>query len=150
MIPAYEPDPKDMGTRIQKEEARMICVICKNGEPQLGKATVTLEREETTLVVKRVPAQVCANCGEEFVDEETTSRLLKTAEEAACAGVQVDVRHYAAAYTKQEAHQDEIRNDLDWERKPVSATATEGWQGERQMGKSKLPLIFLYGSLPHA
>ena len=72
-------------------------VICKNGETQLGKATVTLEREETTLVIKGVPAQVCANCGEEYVDEETTSRLLKTAEEAARAGVQVDVRQYAAA-----------------------------------------------------
>jgi len=86
-----------MGTGIQKEEAQMNCVICKNGETQLGKATVTLEREETTLVIKGVPAQVCANCGEEYVDEETTSRLLKTAEEAARAGVQVDVRQYAAA-----------------------------------------------------
>jgi len=86
-----------MGTGIQKEEAHMICVICKNGETRLGKATVTLEREGTTLVIKGVPAQVCANCGEEYVDEETTSRLLKTAEEAARAGVQVDVRQYAAA-----------------------------------------------------
>ncbi len=75
----------------------MICVICKNGETQLGKATVTLEREETTLVIKGVPAQVCGNCGEEYVDEETTARLLKTAEDAARAGVQVDVRQYAAA-----------------------------------------------------
>ena len=75
----------------------MICVICKNGETQLGKATVTLEREDTTLVIKGVPAQVCVNCGEEYVDEETASRLLKTAEEAARAGVQVDVRQYAAA-----------------------------------------------------
>ena len=75
----------------------MICVICKNGETQLGKATVTLEREETTLVIKGVPAQVCGNCGEEYVDEETTARLLKTAEDAASAGVQVDVRQYAAA-----------------------------------------------------
>lgn len=75
----------------------MICVICKNGETQLGKATVTLEREETTLVIKGVPAQVCGNCGEEYVDEETTARLLKTAEDAARAGVQVDVRQYVAA-----------------------------------------------------
>ncbi len=75
----------------------MICVICKNGETRLGKATVTLEREETTLVIKGVPAQVCGNCGEEYVDEETTSHLLKTAEDAARAGVQVDVRQFAAA-----------------------------------------------------
>ncbi len=75
----------------------MICVICKNGETRSGRVTVTLEREDTTLVIKGVPAQVCTNCGEEFVDEETTSYLLKTAEEAARAGVQVDVRQYIAA-----------------------------------------------------
>lgn len=75
----------------------MICVICKHGETRPGTATVTLEREDTTLVIKGVPAQVCANCGEEYVDEETTSRLLRTAEEAARIGVQVDVRQYAVA-----------------------------------------------------
>jgi YgiT-type zinc finger domain-containing protein len=75
----------------------MKCVICKNGHTRPGKATVTLERNGTTLVVKGVPANVCANCGEEYVDEETTAKLIKTAEEAAESGVQVDVREYAAA-----------------------------------------------------
>ncbi len=75
----------------------MKCVICKNGETRPGKATVTLERGATTLVIKGVPAGVCANCGEEYVDEAITAQLLNTAEEAAQAGVQVDVREYAAA-----------------------------------------------------
>lgn len=75
----------------------MICLICKHGETRSGTATVTLEREGTTLVIKGVPAQVCANCGEEYVDEDTTARLLRTAEEAVRTGVQVDVRQYAAA-----------------------------------------------------
>lgn len=75
----------------------MICVICKHGQTRPGSATVTLEREDTTLVIKGVPAQVCANCGEEYVDEDTTARLLRTAEEAVRNGVQVDVRQYAAA-----------------------------------------------------
>lgn len=75
----------------------MTCLICKHGETRTGMATVTLEREGTTLVIKGVPAQVCTNCGEEYVDEDTTARLLHTAEEAARIGVQVDVRQYAAA-----------------------------------------------------
>ncbi len=75
----------------------MRCVICKNGETRSGKATVTLEREGTTLVIKGVPAEVCDNCGEDYVDEATTARLLKTAEQAAEAGVQVDIRQYVAA-----------------------------------------------------
>jgi YgiT-type zinc finger domain-containing protein len=75
----------------------MKCVICKSGETQPGTATVTLEREGMTLVIQGVPAMVCANCGEEYVDEDTSAHLLKTAEEAAQAGVRVDVREYIAA-----------------------------------------------------
>lgn len=75
----------------------MKCVICKQGATRAGMATVTLTRELLTLVVKGVPAEVCDNCGEEYVDEGTTKQLLHTAEEAARAGVQVDVRQYVAA-----------------------------------------------------
>ena len=75
----------------------MKCIICKNGETRPGNATVTLEREGTTLVIKGVPADVCANCGEEYLDETITARLLKTAAEAARSGVEVDVREYIAA-----------------------------------------------------
>ena len=75
----------------------MTCVICKSGETQPGTATVTLEREGATVVIKRVPARVCKNCGEEYVEESVTASLLETAEEAVRAGVQVDVRTYAAA-----------------------------------------------------
>ncbi|MCR4287409.1 MAG: type II toxin-antitoxin system MqsA family antitoxin [Deltaproteobacteria bacterium] len=75
----------------------MKCVICKYGETRMGKATVTLERDSATLVIRGVPAEVCANCGEEYVGEDTTARLLKSADEAVKAGVKVDVREYAAA-----------------------------------------------------
>ncbi len=75
----------------------MTAAICKSGETQPGTATVTLEREGATVVIKRVPARVCKNCGEEYVEESVTASLLKTAEEAVHAGVQVDVRTYAAA-----------------------------------------------------
>jgi YgiT-type zinc finger domain-containing protein len=75
----------------------MNCVICKHGETQPGRTTVTLTRGNTTVVFRDVPALICDNCGEEYVDEETTSRLLAIAEEAVRAGVHVDVRDYIAA-----------------------------------------------------
>ena len=75
----------------------MRCVICKHGDTRPGTATVTLTREQLTLVVKDVPAQVCKNCGEEYIDADITARLIQTAEEAAQSGVQVDVREYMAA-----------------------------------------------------
>lgn len=86
-----------MGARVQEEKKIMKCVICKQGETQPGKTTVTLERDGLTIVIKNVPARVCVNCGEEYVDDKTASRLLKTAEEAARSGVQVDIREYIAA-----------------------------------------------------
>ena len=75
----------------------MKCAICKQGETHRGTATITLERDKATLVFKDVPAEVCSVCGEEYLNEKTTSKLLKTAEEAARSGVQVDVREYKAA-----------------------------------------------------
>jgi YgiT-type zinc finger domain-containing protein len=74
----------------------MKCVICKQGELKAGKVTVTLGRDGATLVFKGVPAQVCANCGEEFVDENVSAKLLKRADELVKDGAQVDVREYVA------------------------------------------------------
>ena len=75
----------------------MKCVICKHGETSPGTTTVTLERGGATLVIKNVPAQICDNCGEAYVDEGTTRQLLGIADEALRAGVQVDVREFAAS-----------------------------------------------------
>jgi YgiT-type zinc finger domain-containing protein len=77
----------------------MRCVICKHGEIRPGRTTVTLERERMTLVIKGVPAEVCENCEEAYVDEETAAQLLKTAEKVAHAGVEVDVREYVTLPT---------------------------------------------------
>ncbi len=56
-----------------------------------------LERNGMTRVVKSVPARVCENYGEEYVDEDITAQLLCEAEDAARSGVQVDIREYVAA-----------------------------------------------------
>ncbi len=75
----------------------MICPICRQGDTRAGTTTVTLERSGLTFVAKDVPAMVCANCGEDYVDEPTTRQILRMAEEAAASGVQVDVRAFRAA-----------------------------------------------------
>jgi YgiT-type zinc finger domain-containing protein len=74
----------------------MKCVICKHGETRNGTTTVTLERGGATIVIKSVPAQICDNCGEAYVDEAITRQLLGIADEALRTGVQVDVREFAA------------------------------------------------------
>ena len=75
----------------------MKCVICRQGTLAPGRAVITLTRGAMTLVIKNVPADVCDTCGEEYAEESITSALLRMADEAERAGVQVDVREYVAA-----------------------------------------------------
>jgi len=77
----------------------MKCVICKHSELREGTVTVNLEKGVTTIVFKDVPAQVCPNCGEEYVDSETTAHLLESAEEGHESGHEVEVRHYAPLFS---------------------------------------------------
>ena len=76
-------------------------MVCKQADTREGAAAVTLERTGMILIFKKVPADVCEVCGEEYVDEHvdvpTTTRLLAAAEENVRTGVQVDVREYIAA-----------------------------------------------------
>jgi len=74
----------------------MKCVICKHGETKQGKTTVTLQRGETTVVIKDVPAQVCNNCGEYYLSKEITGKLFKKAEQAVKAGAEVEIIRFAA------------------------------------------------------
>jgi YgiT-type zinc finger domain-containing protein len=85
-----------MDRRFHAEEKAMKCVICRHGETRPGTATVTLERDGATVVVKGVPARVCEECGEEYVDEDAGARVLSMAEDAAKAGIRVEVREYDA------------------------------------------------------
>lgn len=74
----------------------MNCVICKTGHLETGRATVTLQRGDTTVVIKNVPAQVCDNCGEYYLSEEMTEQVLAMAEEATRKGVELEVLRWAA------------------------------------------------------
>ena len=75
----------------------MNCMICRQGETRPGETTITLERQGTTVVFKKVPARICADCGEAYLEEAVSTKLLETAEEAARSGVLVDVREYTSA-----------------------------------------------------
>ncbi len=75
----------------------MECVICRHGETAPGAATVTLIRDDTTLVVKDVPAVICNNCSEAYLEAEITEGLLNMAEGDVRAGVQISVRSYVLA-----------------------------------------------------
>ena len=75
----------------------MKCVICKNGETEPGSTIFTFTNDETIVVVKDVPAKICDNCGEEYLDSETTRRLLDGSVGEVNHDVEVQVRDYASA-----------------------------------------------------
>ena len=75
----------------------MKCIVCRQAETKSGTATVTMERDGMTVVFKGVPAQVCPNCGEDYVDAAVADRLLRDAEQTARNGTQVEVRQFVAA-----------------------------------------------------
>jgi len=69
----------------------MECLICRNGSTSQGKVTVTLEREGSIIAIKEVPAQICNNCGEYYLDAEMTKEVLSRAEQAIQKGVEFEV-----------------------------------------------------------
>lgn len=74
----------------------MTCLFCKQGQTHPGRVTVTLQREETVVIFKNVPADVCENCGEYYLSEDTTGELLERAEKAIQNGAEVEILRFAA------------------------------------------------------
>lgn len=74
----------------------MKCVICKMGETESGTVTVTIERGETTVLIKNVPADICENCGEYYLSDDISERVLKQAESAVTNNAEVEILRFAA------------------------------------------------------
>lgn len=74
----------------------MRCAICKTGDVLDGSTTVTLQRGATTVVIKHVPAQVCDQCGEYYLSEEMTGKVMAMAEAAVNNGAEVEILRWAA------------------------------------------------------
>ncbi|AFM12962.1 type II toxin-antitoxin system MqsA family antitoxin [Turneriella parva] len=73
------------------------CQICKTGVLHPSHANVNLNRGETVVIIKQVPANVCDNCGEYYLDEPATKRVLEIAEAAVKSGAEVEIKRYQAA-----------------------------------------------------
>lgn len=74
----------------------MRCLICKEGEYALGLVTVVLTKNDSTLIIKAVPAEVCQQCGEYTLDSATTNIVTEMAKEAFSKGAEVEIRRFVA------------------------------------------------------
>jgi YgiT-type zinc finger domain-containing protein len=57
----------------------MKCLVCKHNRFKKGKTTLPIERGKSILLITGIPAQVCANCGEPYLDEETSQEVQELA-----------------------------------------------------------------------
>lgn len=74
----------------------MKCAICKTGNTHPGKTTVTLQRGDSVLVIREVPADICEDCGEYYLDTATARRVYVEAEEGFRRNVEVEIQRFAA------------------------------------------------------
>jgi len=74
----------------------MNCVICKNGTTAEGFVTVTLQRNSSIIIIKNVPAEVCDNCGEYYLNDDVAGTVLRIAEKATENNPEVEILQYAA------------------------------------------------------
>ncbi len=74
----------------------MKCTICKTGHTHPGVTTVTLQRGNTVVVIREVPAEICEDCGEYYLSDSIARRVYADAEETAHRNVEVEIQRYAA------------------------------------------------------
>lgn len=74
----------------------MKCLICKHGETRPGRTSVVLQRSDTIVVIKDVPADLCDNCDEYYLSEPVTRRVLELGERAIAQGAEIEVLRFAA------------------------------------------------------
>ncbi|MGI8668941.1 MAG: type II toxin-antitoxin system MqsA family antitoxin [Aridibacter sp.] len=50
----------------------MICLVCKHRKMEQGTTILPIERDDEILLITDIPAQICVNCGEAYLEENTS------------------------------------------------------------------------------
>jgi len=66
------------------------CPLC-GGEKKPGKTTYSVDLKDGVVVVRDVPAQICSQCGEEWIDAQTAHVLEQIVHKARKRACQVEV-----------------------------------------------------------
>ncbi len=67
-----------------------ICPLC-GGNKTRGKTTFSADLGSGVVVVRQVPAAICSQCGEEWIDDATACQLEKIVNDARERRLQVEV-----------------------------------------------------------
>lgn len=72
------------------------CPLCQ-GSVADGSTTFTVDLGEGIVVVRDTPAQVCSQCGEEWLDDSTAAKLENIVESARKKHITVEVARWSEA-----------------------------------------------------
>lgn len=72
----------------------MLCPICKFGNMKDGFTQVVFTRGKTTIIFKNVPAKICDDCGEYFLDEQISQDIYTQAENCISSGQEIAIIEY--------------------------------------------------------
>ena len=75
----------------------MNCIICKTGITAPGIKSFMLEKDNSIVIVKGVPAQICNQCGEAYFDEKTTKELYEKSVASMSNGAELEIIKLNAA-----------------------------------------------------
>jgi YgiT-type zinc finger domain-containing protein len=73
----------------------MICPICK-GDMEKDIINFPIDLKTRFILIKDVPALVCEQCGESFVDDEIHVQLESIAEKAKRSNIEFEIVKFAA------------------------------------------------------
>ena len=71
-----------------------LCPIC-GGNKTRGETTFTADLGSGIVVVRRVSATICSQCGEEWIDDATARRLEQVVNEARSGRREVEITAFA-------------------------------------------------------
>jgi len=74
----------------------MKCIICESDRVAAGATTVVFERGASAIIFRGVPAEVCGECGEAYISDETASILLARVELSVSKGTEIEIIRFAA------------------------------------------------------
>ncbi len=75
---------------MKRDGSLSLCPLC-GGTKKPGKTTYTVDLGSGVVVVRNVPATVCTQCGEEWIDPLTAQKLEQITQEARHKGLQVEI-----------------------------------------------------------
>ncbi len=73
----------------------MFCILCK-GEMKKGRVNFPVDVEGNFILIREVPAHVCEQCGEYFLEDDVAEVIEEIVKKAKATNVEFEILKFAA------------------------------------------------------